>query len=206
MLYTTIDLLEKADACSGTMARLRKFLGGNALSQPKLIPLALGLVSPKQFSFTDEALFAVQATTNPKEAIKRARLFACDVAKRVLPAIESNSKSKKPRLALEAARGFATGKVSEEDFKKAARALSKWYSSFHFGTEAWYAEQTVHGCMGDNNDRFLEYIGELCDNAQLSKAEKTGLRCETSEYIDAYEAEEKWQMGRWMYHLIRSKN
>ena len=79
-----------------------------------------------------DAIWALRANLHP-DAEKESRLFACDMAERVLPLFEKQFPlDERPRKAIEISRLFAEGKANKEELGKARDA------AYHAADAAYY--------------------------------------------------------------------
>ena len=106
-LTTTLDLLQKAGACTRGYKTLIKALGAK---YPHEKPI--DLLTILNTNGLDDALWALGATAENCDMI--ARLVAADFAEQVLPIWQKYSKDERPALAIQAARDFAHGRISRE--------------------------------------------------------------------------------------------
>ena len=118
MLYTTLALCRKHDACESGYRKLAKHLGGvKACGKDTLIPLTVVLES----NGIEDAIWSLRATTENPDRF--ARLFACACAERVLPIFEKkHPEDKRPRQAIETARMHANGEATVEELNAAESA------------------------------------------------------------------------------------
>ena len=114
-LTTTLDLLQKAGACTRGYKTLITALGAK---YPHEKPI--DLLTILNTNGLDDALWALGATAENCDMI--ARLVAADFAEQVLPIWQKYSKDERPALAIQAARDFAHGRISRE---KRAAALAE---------------------------------------------------------------------------------
>jgi hypothetical protein len=122
MLYTTLKLLRKANACEEGMETLITSLG--EWNDSKDIPLSHILAS----NGLNHAIWAMQATTvNCKREIV---LLACDYAEMCIANFEkAYPKDKRPREAIQAAKDFIEDKI----------AASAWSAAWSAASAAWSA-------------------------------------------------------------------
>ena len=106
-LTTTLDLLQKAGACTRGYKKLVAALG---VDYPHEKPI--DLLTILNTNGLDDALWALGATAENCDMI--ARLVAADFAEQVLPIWQKYSKDERPALAIQAARDFAHGRISRE--------------------------------------------------------------------------------------------
>ena len=106
-LTTTLDLLQKAGACTRGYKTLITALGAK---YPHEKPI--DLLTILNTNGLDDALWALGATAENCDMI--ARLVAADFAEQVLPIWQKYSKDERPALAIQAARDFAHGRISRE--------------------------------------------------------------------------------------------
>lgn len=118
MLYTTLELLRKQNACSGGMSILIASLPKNH-SDDKLISISHILKS----NGLDHAIWALRATT--VDARKIAARIAIDFAYTSLANFEKVfPEDKRPRTALQVASDFLDGKATLADVEAAARSAA----------------------------------------------------------------------------------
>jgi len=106
-LHTTLNRLQAAGACAGRYAVLLASLGGPSFDHDAPINLLTILES----NGVDDCLWALCATAENCDQV--AWLMAADCAELVLPTFERQyPDDRRPRAAIEAARGFALGTVT----------------------------------------------------------------------------------------------
>ena len=116
MLYTTLNLLRKAHACSDGMATLKASLP-KLHSDDKQISLAHILKS----NGLQHAFWALRATT--VDGTRYAQRMAIDFALECLPIFEKiYPEDRRPRTAIEAAGLFLDGKITLREVEDAANA------------------------------------------------------------------------------------
>ena len=119
-LTTTFNLLRSNNACIDGYRKLAKHLGGVEEYGAKKEINLLTILESNGF---DDAVWCLRATVQYSDVVKR--LIACDFAETVLHIFESKRPGDdRPRKAIEAARGFAAGKVNMEDMQKARAAAA----------------------------------------------------------------------------------
>jgi hypothetical protein len=137
-LFTTFALLKKAEACTGRYKKLAKSLGG-IKSYGKDTPI--NLLDILEILNVDDCLWCLQATT--ESCNKIARLMAADFAESVLGIFEKEfPDDKRPRAAIQAARDFASGKITEKQLaaaRNAARAAARAAERAAERSAAWAA-------------------------------------------------------------------
>src|SRR3990167_8155885 len=107
MLHTTFRKAKKAKACVESYHKMAEALGGvKKYGLDTLIPLDKVL----EVCGLDDTLWALRIVLEPAD--REIRLMACDCAERVLPLYELRyTDDKRPRLAIEIARKFASGQA-----------------------------------------------------------------------------------------------
>ena len=140
MLYTTLKLLRKANACTEGMGTLTASLpstpSGSKWSENKRIPLSHILES----NGLNHAIWAMQATTvNSKQEIAQ---LAIKFASESLSNFEKQfPKDERPRQAIEAASLFMQGKITVEELSAARSAA--WSAAWSAESAAWSAESAA---------------------------------------------------------------
>ena len=106
----TLNMIRAKSPCRDGWAKLLKHLGKTD-GDDEPLPLAIVLAS----NGLDDALWCLQAL--PSKWDGPMRLLACDFAEMELPFVTHGED--RPRLAIESARGFAAGTVTEEEMATA---------------------------------------------------------------------------------------
>ena len=114
-LTTTLTLLHKAGACPSGYKKLIASLGAE---YPHEKPI--DLLTILDTNGINDALWALCATVENCDMV--ARLMAADFAEQVLPIWHKYSKDNRPTLAIQAARDFAHGHISQEEMDAALDA------------------------------------------------------------------------------------
>jgi hypothetical protein len=119
-LTTTFNLLREKGACTSGYRKLAQHLGSvEQYGADREITLLTILDS----NGLDDTLWCLRATVEESEAFKRN--LACDFAESVLGIFEKRRPGDdRPRKAIEAARGFASGTVSHEEMQGARAAAA----------------------------------------------------------------------------------
>ena len=134
MLYTTLALLRKADACNAGLATLTASLP-KTQSEDKNISLAHILKS----NGLQHAIWALGATT--VDGKRYAQRMAIDFALECLPYFEKQyPDDKRPRTAIEAAGLFLDGKITLKEVDDAANAAANAVNTVY----AAYAANAVN--------------------------------------------------------------
>src|SRR3990167_5518641 len=133
MLHTTFRKAKEERACVESYNKMAKSLGGvekYGLDTP--IPLDRVL----EVCGLSDTLWALRIVLEPAD--REIRLFACDCAERVLPLYELRyPDDKRPRLAIEIARKFASGQATREEL--AAAGAAAWDARVAAWAAAWDA-------------------------------------------------------------------
>jgi len=118
MLYTTFRLAKEAKACRESYLKFARFKGGiKKWGKDNPFPLTEVI----DVCGIEDAVWCLRCTTTSSEKI--ARLFACDYVEHVLAIYEKQyPNDNRPRQAIETARAFANGKVSQEELDAASSA------------------------------------------------------------------------------------
>ena len=116
-LTTTFNLLKLAGACGQEVGcgegydKLSQFLGGTSIYGKDT---EINILTILESNGLDDAVWALEATK--EESDKTRCLIACDFAESVLHIFESKRPNDdRPRKAIEAARKFANGEISESE-------------------------------------------------------------------------------------------
>ena len=139
-LHTTLNRLQAAGACAGRYAVLLASLGGPSFDHDAPINLLTILES----NGVDDCLWALCATAENCGQV--AWLMAADCAELVLPTFERQyPDDRRPRAAIEAARGFALGTVTSTALAAAwAAARAAWAAAAALAAgAAWAAARTA---------------------------------------------------------------
>ena len=121
-LTTTFTLLHKANACAEGYKKLAKHLGG-VTKYGKDTPV--DLLTILDSNGLDDTLWCLRATQQEADALTVARLFAIDCAERTLPIWEAkHPNDQRPRLAIQAAKDYMAGKITQEELRAAAAAAA----------------------------------------------------------------------------------
>ena len=106
-LTTTFKRLRAAGACETSYRKLRRALKGTKDTAP------IGLLVILEHNGLEDALWALRATV--ENCDRTARLLAADFAAEVLPVWHKHYPADmRPALAIQAARDFANGLITEE--------------------------------------------------------------------------------------------
>jgi len=136
-LTTTFRLLRKAGACETRYKALRKSLRGVKDAEP------INLLTILEVLNLDDALWALRATK--ENCDKVARLMAADFAEEVLPLWHKRYPSDtRPAEAIQAARDFANGAITQEQLDAARGAAwdaawTAWDERDAAGAATWAA-------------------------------------------------------------------
>jgi hypothetical protein len=141
MLHTTFARAKEAHACFGSYHKFAKFKGG-VRKWGKDTPFPLSEVV--EVCGLDDALWALKIVLEKQEGDRIARVFACDCAERALPIFEKEyPNDKRPRLAIEVARHYASGQATEEQLTAARAAALAAAAEAAAGAAAEAAEATA---------------------------------------------------------------
>lgn len=114
---------------------------------------------------------------------KRARLFACDCAERVLPLFESERpEDRRPREAIEVARAFARGETTSDRLTDACGAACAAYT---YRTTYAYAAASAHAAADSDATYAAHYAASNASYSALSAEE-----------------ERSWQRARLLQYLL----
>jgi hypothetical protein len=112
ILSTTFNELKKHDACEDGYKKLAKYLGG-ITQYGKSTPI--NLLTILESNGIEDCIWSLRAAIEP-DRDKIARLFAADCAESVLPIFESEKPDDpRPRKAIQAARDFAAGLITNQE-------------------------------------------------------------------------------------------
>jgi len=127
-LTTTFKHLRDVGACKSRYKLLRAALKGVKDTEP------INLLTILNTNGLSDALWALRATDENCDKI--ARLMAADFAEEVLPIWHKYSDSKRPELAIKAARDFANGHISLQEMAAAGDAA---WTAGAAACDAWAA-------------------------------------------------------------------
>ena len=147
MIYITFAKAKKAGACVESYRKLADALGGiNAYGKDSPIPLDKVV----EICGVADAIWALRCTVEPAELIYSSTKFiiefACRCAEHCLNNFESvYPDDKRPRQAIEAARGYTVGTVSVEELSAAESAAESAVRSAarSAGSTAWSARSAA---------------------------------------------------------------
>ncbi len=131
-ITTTLNAIRKHSPCEDDWADLLKFLGKTKADSK---PLKFSTIL--ESNGIDDALWCLRSLTEKHHP--KIRHLAADYAERVLPLFEKyHPEDKRPREAIQAARDFADGKITEKDLAAAwaAAGAAAWAAA---GAAAWAA-------------------------------------------------------------------
>src|SRR3990167_7615399 len=121
-LTTTFTLLRKADACTEGYKKLAKHLGGVTKYG---VDTPIDLLTILDSNGLPDTLWCLRATQQEADVLTVARLFAIDCAERVLPIFEAKyPNDQRPRQAIQAAKDFLAGKITQEELRAAAASAA----------------------------------------------------------------------------------
>ena len=135
VLVTSLYRLRKYGACSGRYAHLVDKLGSEWGDKDDI-----NLLDILKYNGTADCLWALCAVVKHPEADRVMRLMAADFAEAVLPIFEKKHlDDKRPRLAIEAARKFANGEITDQARAAARDALGDAAAGAAAGAASWAA-------------------------------------------------------------------
>lgn len=112
-IFTTLNKIREHSPCTAGWSKLLKSLDKTYVDDE---PLSLEHILDS--NGLDDALWALRAVKGHE---KELRLFACQIARLVLPSFEEKyPEDDRPRKAIEAAEAFALGKIDKGEIDKAA--------------------------------------------------------------------------------------
>lgn len=174
-LTTSIDLAERSGACKPGLKKAISFLGSD---WPKDEPIVLSEFIEKYPSIWQDIMWLFDHLESfPIEerasVVCQARLFACDYVEMILPIWEVRyPEDNRPRLAIDAARNFVLGKISQEELNLAIAGVwlivlntdtpIKPWSEEWVAARAWAAASGRYAGMLPIKEimaRFKEYLG-----------------------------------------------
>ena len=128
-LTTTFKRLRAAGACQSSYRKLRRTLKGTKDTAP------INLLTILESNGLDDALWALRATT--QNCDRTARLLAADFAAEVLPIWHKHyPRDNRPALAIQAARDFANGLITDDQMSAAESAARSAAESAAIATES----------------------------------------------------------------------
>jgi hypothetical protein len=131
ILSTTFNKLKEYGACQSGYTKLAKHMGG-IKKYGNNTPI--DLITILESNGIEDCIWSLRAAIEP-ERDKIARLFAADCAESVLPLFESEKPNDpRPRAAIQAARDYAVGLITDE--QRAAARDAAWAAA---GAAAWDA-------------------------------------------------------------------
>jgi hypothetical protein len=156
VLVTSLYRLRKFNACDSRYAHLVDKLGPEWGDKDEI-----NLLDILKHNGTVDCLWALRATVKHPEGDKVMRLMAADFAESVLPIFEKEyPKDDRPRKAVQAARDFSNGKITDQE--RAAAGAAAWGAA---GDAAWGAARAAAwaaawGAAGDAQAKIIrKYLG-----------------------------------------------
>jgi hypothetical protein len=153
VLTTSLYRLRRYNACSGRYAHLVDKLGPKWGDKDEI-----NLLDILRHNGTADCLWALCATVKHPEGDKVMRLMAADFAEAVLPIFEKEyPKDDRPRKAIQAARDFANGKITDQERDAASAAAgaasaaagAAGDAAWAAGDAAWAAAWAAAGAARD---------------------------------------------------------
>ena len=141
VLVTSLYRLRKYGACSDRYTHLVSKLGPEWGDKDDI-----NLLDILKYNGTADCLWALCAVVKHPEADRVMRLMAADFAEAVLPIFErGHPDDERPRLAIEAARKFANGEITDQARAAARDALGDAAAGAAAGAASWAAARDAVG-------------------------------------------------------------